>query len=54
MKLAFCMWLGIHRSYKYIESFQVDIVGYTQNDSKQYVSYISEMNLCMKLFLPCG
>ena len=45
------MWLGIHGSYKYIQSFQVGVVRYAQSDSKQLVSYISKRNLSMKIIL---
>ena len=45
MKLVFCMWLGINRSNKFIQSLQVDVVRRPQIDSKQQV----RMNLAIKL-----
>ena len=32
MKLAFRMWLGIHKSLKIVESFQMGVVRYAQSD----------------------
>ena len=39
------MWLGINRSNKFIQSFQVGVVRRVQSDSKQQV----RMNLGMNL-----
>ena len=49
MKLIFCVWLGIHRCYKFIEFFQVGVIKHAKSDSKQQTSYISRMNGSLKL-----
>ena len=28
----FCVWLGIHKSYKFFQSFQVDVIKHAQSD----------------------
>ena len=43
------MWLGICRSYTFIQSFQVGGVRHAQSDSKQRVSYIRKVNLGIEL-----
>ena len=43
------MWLDIHRSLKFIQSFQMDVVRHAQSDSKQWVSSISKMSWDVKL-----
>ena len=48
MKLFFCVWLGIHGSYKFMQSFEVAVASHAQSDSKQ-VSYISKRKLGDKL-----
>ena len=48
MRLAFCMWLGIRRSYKFIQSFQVDMVRHCPSDSKQCISSISRISWSIK------
>ena len=35
MKLVFCIWKGINRSNKFIQSFNMDVVRRAQSDSKQ-------------------
>ena len=44
-EVGFLHWLGIHKSSKFIQSSQMDVVRYTHNDSKQRVSFIPRMNL---------
>ena len=39
------MWLGIHKSYKFAQSFQVGVIRDAQSDWEHQVSYISKMNL---------
>lgn len=34
------MWLGIHWSNKFLQSFRFGGVSHARRDSKQYVSYI--------------
>ena len=43
------MWLGIHSSYIFIQSFQVGVVRHAQSNSKQEISYMSRLSLGMKL-----
>ena len=42
--VVFCMWLGIHRSNKFVQSFQVDGTRHAQSDGKQQSFYFSIMN----------
>ena len=39
IKLSFCMCLGIHRSYKFFQSFLAGVFKHVQTDWKQGVSY---------------
>ena len=49
VKMVFCMWLDIHRIYRFVQSFQMYMVRHAQSYRKQQVSYISKMNLGMNL-----
>ena len=54
MKWVLCLWLGINRSNKLIQSFQVGVVRCSQSDSKQWFRMnigmkLIRMNLVMKL-----
>ena len=47
------MNLAIHRSYKFVQLFQVVVVRHAEKDSKEQVIYIKKMYLNMKLVF-CG
>ena len=48
------MWLGIHKSYKFIQLSKANVVRHAQSEWKQRVSYTSKMNLSMnKIFRMC-
>ena len=49
-----CLNYSILQTISYIQSFQVGVVRYAQNDSKQRVSYVSKMNSGTKLVFGCG
>ena len=43
VKVGFCMWLGSHRSYRFIKYFQVGVIRHAQSISNQRVGYISKV-----------
>ena len=45
------MRLGIHRSYKFIQSLELDMVKHAQSDWKQQVSHISKMWLGIQKYI---
>ena len=49
IELAFCMRLGIHKNYKFVQYLPVGVVKHTQSDWKQWDGYISRMNIGMNL-----
>ena len=49
IKFFFCIWLGIHRNYKFVQSFQVGVARYAYSDWKYWISCISEINIGMSL-----
>ena len=48
-KAVFCVWLEIHRSYQFTQSFRVGVVRHAQSDSKQEVCCIPEKTLRYKV-----
>ena len=50
----FCECLGIHRSYKLVQSFEVGLARHAQSDWKRQLSYISKMNIGMNLIFRWG
>ena len=43
------LWLGIHKSYNFFQSFKVSVVRHVHSDLKQQVSYIPKYEISYKM-----